>query len=95
MLAVDDTPIHRRAIGMHVEDRQEDPDAKHFHFQNLGLLDFANIFDDAVGCRDHRVRISWNFSIWIAKKEKRVEDQEQKKQGQPSAEKPAGKREKK
>src|SRR5438876_6901108 len=27
-LAVDDTPIHRRAIGMHVEDRQEDPDAR-------------------------------------------------------------------
>src|SRR5207244_3978479 len=87
--------IPRRTIRMDVEHRQENPDPAHFCFHNLGLFNFGNIFHHAIGGRDDRVRISWNISVWISKKEKRVEDQNPKEQRQPTAEKPTSEREKK
>jgi len=74
VLSINDSAVNRRAIGVNVENRQENPDATHFCFQNLGLFDFGNIVHGSISGREDRIPISRNISIWISKKEKRVEN---------------------
>ena len=73
-LAKNNPPINRRAIGVDIEDGQENSDATRFCFQNIHLFDFGNVSNDSVSSRNDRARISGNTSFRIAEKEKCIKD---------------------
>src|SRR6266403_2004711 len=86
VLPVSDSALNWRAIGVHVENRQENPHPAHPGFQNFALFDFGNVRHSPVRSGENRVPIRRNISIRISKKEKRVENQDEKKKSQESSE---------
>ena len=61
MLLKSNTAVHRRAIGVHIEDGKENADAFTPRFQKFFFVDFLNIGDCAVCRRDHSALIA---GIW-------------------------------
>src|SRR6266481_6310251 len=78
VLPVSDSALNWRAIGVHVENRQENPHPAHPGFQNFALFDFGNVRHSPVRSGENRVPIRRNISIRISKKVKRVENHDEK-----------------
>ena len=56
MLQVNDAAIDRRAIGVDVEDRQEDSDTARLCFQNLVFVQLSDVHDSSVGRGHNEIR---------------------------------------
>jgi hypothetical protein len=57
MSPVNDAAIDRRAIGMDIEDRQEDSNTARFCFQNFAFIQLNDVRDSSIGRRYDEIRI--------------------------------------
>src|SRR5438045_8951850 len=78
MLLKSNMAVHRRAIGVHIEDGKENADAFTSRFQIFFFVDFLNIGDCAVCRRDHSALIVGIWPVWIAITSEGVKTQREK-----------------
>jgi len=90
MLPVNHSSIHRRAIGVHVEDGKENADAAHFRFHYIRFIDFYDVGNGSVSRSENGVFVRRRNSVRITKKCERVKSKQQENQAQPRTNEPAG-----
>src|SRR5207302_4123294 len=83
MLLKSNTAVHGCAIGVHVENGKENSNAFAARFQKFLFVDFLNVDDRAVRRRNHGALIGGIWPVWITEKSDGVENQRNKKKGEP------------
>ena len=73
--SINDFAIHRRAIGVHIEDREKYSNSLLPRVEHLRLFDLDNVGDRAVGRGHDSIRIIGRNARWVSEEPERVNRQ--------------------
>src|ERR1044071_3256679 len=81
--SVDDSPFHRSAVCMHVEDRKKNTDPTSGSIQHFGFLNLDNVRDCSIRRCYNGIRVGRDSPFWVAEKRNRVNEEQQNQQEKP------------